>query len=738
MPFNIPIPSGRPLALPLDTSPVSNALLALQQGYWKAAEQQAADEKLNMALRHEQQQNELFPFTKREAKTRAETGELNLENTKGFRDDVAALTGARAPNNPSSMRPVGAGPAPGATPPQPSAGANDPWADGGAGRRLASSTAALFKQHILDEPDAAKAQQRYDQFRADPTLAPFISGAGYSGGANWRDEAQHIFDDAQARASGQTPPPRYGTPPPATGAPASGPQNGPNGGPNGGPGSQASPVYAPNAQAVAQLPFGTWFITNGPDGRPTAPQPKAPSAQLAAGMPPAAPGAPQAAAVPTLAPAPPAAPAPAPQQAQAQAQTQSAAQKALEEIHLNESILNLAMRRGQPVPKAIEDRMAELRKSGQWFLSGQGFVDVPGYGENLAERKAKETSATKQSEYYDHLHTGLAGSAQIAAQQKQNIAIIRTLMDQADGIFSGYGTAPGLQQGFRRGLATLGIAPEAAANREVFNQTMARILADQFSGLKSMSSMTGETAPRVFQSMLHVEEKAIATADDSTEGIRRKTDILDHAGDLMMRWGDLADAHIAKHGRLDPNFDSALRAEIAKARIPGYEGAGPNTPAATPAAPGTPGTPQQQAQGQTKPQQASAPIGASADAAVGSERTVGNDTYVKTPAGWAKKAAAAPAMTPEQMRARQALSPADRLANDRATATVRADEARTNAAAQTKQLQDAFDADLRSMPPLAVAQKYGRYSGIINQLRPDQQTAINAALSGAVPMMPRR
>ncbi len=192
-------------------------------------------------------------------------------------------------------------------------------------------------------------------------------------------------------------------------------------------------------------------------------------------------------------------------------------------------------------------------------------MPLSGTAESNSRAKGMDEAATANAKYYDSLHKGLAGSAMIAAQQKQNIGVLKTIL--ADPGF-GFGSVAGLQQGTLRALATAGIAPEAAANREVFNQTMARILADQFSGLKSLASTTGETGARIFKPMLDMEEKAIAHPDDTVEGIKRKIDILDQAGDLMMRWGNAADEHaINNGGRLDARFDRALRGEIANARI---------------------------------------------------------------------------------------------------------------------------------------------------------------------------
>lgn len=180
-------------------------------------------------------------------------------------------------------------------------------------------------------------------------------------------------------------------------------------------------------------------------------------------------------------------------------------------------------------------------------------------------KKAAEVGAETGAKYYDSLHKGLAGSAMIAAQQKQNIDMLRQVA-ASPNFTPGAGSEAALA--LQRVAAQLGINPEGAAPREIFNQVATRILADQMSGIKSMASETGETGGRIFKSMLDLEEKANITPEDTAAGINAKLNLIDHAGDLMMKWGDMADDYVKDHGKLDPGFDKTLRGEIAKARIP--------------------------------------------------------------------------------------------------------------------------------------------------------------------------
>ena len=72
----------------------------------------------------------------------------------------------------------------------------------------------------------------------------------------------------------------------------------------------------------------------------------------------------------------------------------------------------------------------------------------------------------------------------------------------------------------------------------------------------------------IWRRFLDVEEKANITPEDTAAGINAKLNLIDQAGNLMMKWGDMADDYVKEHGKLDPGFDKTLRGEIAKARIP--------------------------------------------------------------------------------------------------------------------------------------------------------------------------
>lgn len=217
---------------------------------------------------------------------------------------------------------------------------------------------------------------------------------------------------------------------------------------------------------------------------------------------------------------------------------------------------NLTGNQGQPPVGVVAQNPAAP-------TSLQGLSDFA--NRQAAQKKGGEVTAESQAKYYDSLHKGLAGSAMVAAQQKQNIDLLRQIA-ASPNFTPGAGSETAL--GMQRLAAQFGINPQGAAPREVFNQVAARILADQFSGIKSLASETGETGGRIFKPMLDLEEKANITPNDSAAGVMAKINLLDHAGNLMMKWADRADDYLKQNGRLDPGFDKELRKEIASSRIP--------------------------------------------------------------------------------------------------------------------------------------------------------------------------
>lgn len=184
---------------------------------------------------------------------------------------------------------------------------------------------------------------------------------------------------------------------------------------------------------------------------------------------------------------------------------------------------------------------------------------------SVGEVESAKENAAANVKTFDSVYRGTTGSAMIAAQQKQNIAQLRDIADSPN-FTPGAGSEAALS--LQRLAAQFGIDPKGAAPREVFNQIAARVLADQFSGMKSMASETGEVGARIFKPMLDLEEKANITPEDSLAGVRAKLNMLDNAGDAMMRYGQAANAYKTKHGALDANFMTQITHDIASTRLP--------------------------------------------------------------------------------------------------------------------------------------------------------------------------
>ncbi len=301
-----------------------------------------------------------------------------------------------------------------------------------------------------------------------------------------------------------------------------------------------------------------------------APPSGAPSAQRAAGLPadagaapgqapPAAPSAPPDMTLDNVAP---------PQTARAPIIQDPDQREAYARLMSDKERLNKMIQFNQPGADALDKRIMEAEKMKMYPVPGKGFVPLPGYAEGEARAAAMKTGADKIAEenakYHTSLSKGIKGAATVAANQAQNIDVLEKVM--ADPNFQS-GTLVNWNVATRKALATAGYNPDASKPNEVFNMIMGKVLQDQFAGLKSLSSEAGEAASRVFAPMLAIEEKSLPHESDSLEGKRMKVALLKNMGELQMRWANKVNQYEAKNGSLDPNFDMALRNEIAKARI---------------------------------------------------------------------------------------------------------------------------------------------------------------------------
>lgn len=209
---------------------------------------------------------------------------------------------------------------------------------------------------------------------------------------------------------------------------------------------------------------------------------------------------------------------------------------------------------------------------------------IAGAAQLAGAKKGAEEQAGGRAKYYDSLYRGFTGSGVIAAQQKQNIRDLRTVAESPDFTSGAWSES---KLALKRMAANFGIDPGGATPRELFNTLAARVLADQFSGMRSMSSETGEQGSRVFKSMLDIEEKANITPEDSPKGILAKLNMVDRAGDKMLDYARDTIDYRKKYGRLDEDFEKQMMDKISTSAGNIREGdvRGPEGKA-SPAAPG--------------------------------------------------------------------------------------------------------------------------------------------------------
>lgn len=220
-----------------------------------------------------------------------------------------------------------------------------------------------------------------------------------------------------------------------------------------------------------------------------------------------------------------------------------------------------------PAPPQSGATAAPAAGSGDPFPAGGSMTDIANWGERrkvriAGEEETEKTRAAATTKTFNGIYAGIAGSGDNAAHQAQNIALLKEV---APAAFTGAGSEALL--GLNRLAARLGIDPKGAAPREVFNMMASRVLNDQFAGMRNLSAEEGSQLGRLFQSMLETEKKATITNEDTLDGVMAKLNLFEQSGKQMMRWADMADDHVAKHGALDPSFMKKLRKDIAESRF---------------------------------------------------------------------------------------------------------------------------------------------------------------------------
>lgn len=217
-------------------------------------------------------------------------------------------------------------------------------------------------------------------------------------------------------------------------------------------------------------------------------------------------------------------------------------------------------------------------KPGEPDLSTIGGIQQNDINQAAAKKGAEET-ATTSAKMYNTMHTGITGDAINAARQAP---ILDTLKQIAPLAMTGNGADARLA--LERMATQLGVKPpEGAAPRELFNMLSAKVLGDQFAGIRNMAQEEGSPGGKIFKSMLDVEEKANITHEDTLPGVLAKLDYLKQSGERVQRWADMADDYAKDHGKLDAGFTKMLRKDMNDTHF--------NNPLEKPAAAATPAAP---------------------------------------------------------------------------------------------------------------------------------------------------
>src|SRR5580704_12703219 len=194
-------------------------------------------------------------------------------------------------------------------------------------------------------------------------------------------------------------------------------------------------------------------------------------------------------------------------------------------------------------------------------LSSIGGIQAAEVAQAGAKKQAEEQGTTT-AKTFNTIYTGVTGDAFNAARQAPIVDVLQRI---APAALTGAGSDAMLA--LNRVASQLGINPEGAAPRELFNQLSAKVLADQFANIRNMSTEEGSPGGRIFKSMLDLEEKANITPDDSLAGVQAKLAFIKNSGDMLQRWGNMADDYVKEHGALDPGFMKALRSDIASQKF---------------------------------------------------------------------------------------------------------------------------------------------------------------------------
>ena len=180
-----------------------------------------------------------------------------------------------------------------------------------------------------------------------------------------------------------------------------------------------------------------------------------------------------------------------------------------------------------------------------------------------AAQAGAKAAAEQRGKAFSAIHVALGGDALNSSRQEP---ILGAMTRIAPAAFVGAGADT--MQALSRIASQLGINPEGAAPRELFNQLSAKLLGDQFANLRNMAAEEGSPGGKVFKSMLELEEKANITPEDSLPGVQAKLAFMQKAGQMLQKWGDMADDYAAAHnGNIDEGFMKSLRHDMASQKF---------------------------------------------------------------------------------------------------------------------------------------------------------------------------
>jgi len=202
-----------------------------------------------------------------------------------------------------------------------------------------------------------------------------------------------------------------------------------------------------------------------------------------------------------------------------------------------------------PQPSAVDSERPPLNSSPE---------ELAQWADRRAIRmKTEETAATKAAESYNATYEGLKGAAISSAT---NSTFVKAAKEQLNDPNFYSGAFEGLNLGYKRLLAGLGIDPGAALPQEAFRKTMAANVGQQAENLRNaQQAMSGTAGGRIFQQQIELMEKAAQNPDNSIAANKYLTDISDWGNRRTRFIFGKAHEYATKHnGRLDVGFDKDL------------------------------------------------------------------------------------------------------------------------------------------------------------------------------------